>query len=209
MYSNTIIPFFWAALFSMALFLVSCEDDEEVTPGPVTTSIFGTITFENTDVWANWVDSGEVQITLFPEFSLDPPAGWGEVPDNFFGPGVPGGTYAIGAPYNSQDPIVLEYEAGKTEYTYEIEVEPGTYSALAAGFRHDFVADPSLRSATLGVHWGNETEVSHGIVIKINAGGMVVPVYDFPAPSAIEVAEGEQKEINFRADFGFVNQWYQ
>ena len=70
------------------VFLFACSD--EVTQE----KIYGEIELKNADVWSTWVDSGEVQVTLFPEFSLDPLAGWGEVPDNAFGPGVPGGTFA-------------------------------------------------------------------------------------------------------------------
>ena len=192
-----------AALFLVLAFTACNKDDD-----PQTTKVYGTITIENTDTWASWVDSGEVQLTLFPEFSLDPLAGWGAVPDNFFGPGVLGGTYAVGAPYNSQNPVILEYVPGKTKYDYEIEVEPGTYSALALGFRHDFVNDPTRKSATLGVYWGNDIVVSHGIVIRINAGGTVIPIFDYDPPATFEVKAGEQKELNFIADFDFVNDWY-
>jgi hypothetical protein len=150
-----------------------------------------------------------VEVTIFPAFSLDPLAGWGPIPDGTFGPGSLGGTYAVGAPYNSQNPVILEYEAGKTTYDYEIEVEPGTYSALAIGFRHDGVTDPSLKTATLGCHWGKETETSHGIVIKIQAGPSVLTIFDEPAPSTIEIKAEEQLELNFKADFAFVNEWYQ
>lgn len=191
---------------SMAVLFSSCGKDDD----PQATKIFGTISIENADTWASWVDSGEVQLTVFPEFSLDPLAGWGEVPDNFFGPGVPGGTFAVGAPYNSQNPVILEYVPGKSQYEYEIELEPGTYSALALGFRHDFVNDPTLKSATLGVYWGNENVVSHGIAIKIpGPGGTVIPIFNFPPPATFEIKAGEQKELDFKADFNFVNDWYQ
>lgn len=193
------------ALAMSSLFLTSCGDDD----GPKTTKVYGTITIENTDVWQTWQDSGEVQVTIFPAFSLDPLAGWGEVPDDFFAPGVPGGTYAVGAPYNSQNPVILTYEVGKSTYDYEIEVEPGTYSALAVGFRHNFVNDPTLKTATIGAHWGNENEVSHGVVIKVPAGPTVMTIFDYPAPATITIADGEEKEINFKCDFSFVEQWYQ
>jgi hypothetical protein len=124
------------------------------------------------------------------------------------GPDHPGGTFAVGAPYNSQNPLILEYEAGKTTYDYEIELEPGTYSALAVGFRHDFVNDPSKKTATLGVHHDNENEVSHGVVIKVAAGPQVMTVFDYPAPSTFEINEGETKNFNFKIDFDFVNEWY-
>lgn len=200
---NKLFAGFAAIALTLLILAAGCTKDENEA-----TKIYGKVTIDNINTWASWADSGEVQLTLFPEFSLDPLAGWGPVPDNFFGPNVPGGTFAVGAPYNSQNPIILEYQPGKTEYEYEIEVEPGTYSALALGFRHDFVNDPTLKSATLGVHWDNPTQVSHGIVIKIPMGGAVVPIFNFPAPAAIEVKDGEQKEINFKADFNFVLQWY-
>ena len=193
------------ALAMSSLLLTSCKDDE-----PTITNVHGTITIENAALWQTWQDSGLVEVTVFPEFSLDPMAGWGEVPDNFFGPGVPGGTYAVGAPYNSQNPVIFTYEAGKTTFDYEIELEPGTYSALAIGFRHNFINDPTLKTATLGAYWGNENEVSHGIVIKIPLpDGSIFPIFNYPAPTAFEIKAGEQKEINFKADFAFVEQWYQ
>ncbi len=178
-----------------ALLLSGCKDD------PKTTKVYGTITIDNAELWNTWQDSGVLEVTIFPAFSLDPLAGWGAIPDGTFGPGSPGGTYAVGAPYNSQNPVILEYKAGQTKYDYEIEVEPGTYSALAIGFRHDGVTDPSLKTATLGAYWGNETTVSHGIVIA--------PYFNYPAPSTITIKAEEQLELNFKADFGFVNLWYQ
>ncbi|HJW31593.1 MAG TPA: hypothetical protein VJ508_20350, partial [Saprospiraceae bacterium] len=120
-----------------------CKDDNAK---PNTAKIHGTITIDNADLWATWKDSGDVEVTIFPEFSLNPPAGWGDIPDDFFGPGVPGGRFALGAPYNAQNPVVFTYTAGKTQYDYEIEVEPGTYSALAIGFRNNRITDPSLKT---------------------------------------------------------------
>jgi len=201
--TKKVFHFFSIALFAVLLSLVACKKEEDKT-----TKVYGTITIDNPDTWATWKDSGEVQLTLFPKFSLDPLAGWGEVPDNFFGPNVLGGTYAVGAPYNSQNPLILKYEAGKTKYDYEIELEPGTYSALALGFRHNLVTDPSRKTATLGVHWGDTGQTSHGIVIRIRAGGMIIPVFNYPAPLTFDITEGEQKKIDFKADFDFVNQWY-
>lgn len=189
------------------LLATGCDDDD-----PTTATISGTITFENVDEWATWQDSGEVQVTIFPEFNLAPPpqgAGWGDIPDDFFGTGIPGGRFAIGAPYNAQNPVVLTFVPGQTQYNYSIEVEPGTYSALAVGFRHDFITDPSLRSATLGVYWDNPNSVSHGIVLKANIGGQVITLYNEPAPVPITVEAGDNLDIDFRADFGFVNEWYQ
>lgn len=193
------------ALVGFTMFLTSCGDDE---PEETRTRIYGTITVDNVDTWATWQDSGEVQLTIFPAFSLDPLAGWGALPDGFFGPNFIGGTYAAGAPYNSQNPLIAEYSAGSNSFSYELEVEPGTYSALALGFRNDKVTDPSLKTATLGVHWNNPSQVSHGVVIKVQAGPSVITIFDYPAPAAITIAEGEELEINFKADFDFVKQWY-
>ncbi|MDX1479373.1 MAG: hypothetical protein R3301_16775 [Saprospiraceae bacterium] len=193
-----------AILFS-AITFTGCDKDDP----PTTATLFGTITIDNVELWETWQDSGEVQLTLFPEFSLDPPAGWGPIPDGYFGPGTLGGTFALGAPVNAQNPIVLEYAPGVTQWEFEITVDPGTYSALALGFRHDFINDPSLRSATLGVHWNNPSQVSHGIVIRVpGPGGQVIPVYNEPAPATFTVNAGDKLDVSFRADFGFVEDWY-
>lgn len=202
--TKKVFHFLAVTALTVVVSLTSCK--KEIDPP---TRIHGTITIENADTWATWKDSGEVQLTIFPKFSLDPLAGWGEVPDNFFGPNVLGGTFAVGAPYNSQNPIVLTYEPGKTQYHYDLELEPGTYSALALGLRHNLVTDPSRRTATLGVHWGNADQVSHGVVIRVRTpGGMVIPVFNFPAPLTFEIGKSESKEINFKANFDFVKQWY-
>ena len=186
------------------LALTSCGDDDE----PTTATIHGTITVQNDELWETWQDSGEIQLSLFPAFNLAlPPAGtgWGDVPNEFYGPGVPGGRFAIGAPVETR---TIDLVPGDSTYTYSFEVEPGTYSALALGFRHDFVTDPSKRSATLGVHWNNATEVSHGIVINVPAGpGQFISIINEPAPSVITVDAGDDVEIDFTADLGFVNVW--
>ena len=196
------------ALLATAVAISSCKKDDDPEPEPTTAIIKGNITLLNTDVWEQYQDSGEVQLTIFPEFSLNPPAGWGPIPDDAFGPGVPGGTFAAGAPSNAQNPLIFEYQANANVGSYELEVDPGTYSALALGFRHDFVTDPSLRTATLGVHWGNPAEVSHGIVIKANIGGNIITLFDEPAPTAITVEAGDEITIDFTADFGIIPQWY-
>ncbi len=172
-------------------------------------TISGTINIDNANLWATWKDSGVVEITIFPAFSLNPPAGWGDIPDNFFGPGVPGGRFALGAPYNSQNPIVLNYTPGVTGFTYSMEVEPGTYSALAIGFRNNRIVDPSKKTATLGVAWDHPDSTSHGIVLKVDVGGgNIMTIFNDPAPSVITLAKGDDVQINFKADFAFVNQWY-
>ena len=176
-------------------------------------TISGTITIENPNTWGIWKDSGEVQLTIFPEFvNAAPPAGagWGPISPNTLYPGFPGGTFALGAPSNAQNPIVLTYVPGQTEYPYELEVDPGTYSALALGFRHDGISDPSLKTATLGVHWNTPATVSHGIVVKIDVGGgQIVTIFDYPAPTTFTLVKGDDVQINFKADFAFVEQWYQ
>ncbi len=62
------------------------------------------------------------------------------------------------------------------------------------------MTDPSLKTATLGVHWNTPGTVSHGVVIA--------PFFNYPAPVSFDIAAGEEKEINFKADFGFVTTWY-
>jgi hypothetical protein len=194
------------AIALLATVFSACKDD---TVAPTTARIHGVITVENTDIWATWQDSGIVELTIFPEFSLNPPAGWGAIPDDYFGPGVPGGTFALGAPWNAQNPLIATYQAGVTQYSYELTVDPGTYSALALGFRHDRITDPSLKTATLGVYWNKPDSVSHGIVLKVDVGGgNIVTIFDYPAPTPITVKAGDDVEINFKADFAFVEDWY-
>ena len=55
-------------LLGMLLVTSACEKDEEAT----TATIQGQITVNSTDIWAQYQDSGEVQLTIFPEFSLGP-----------------------------------------------------------------------------------------------------------------------------------------
>ena len=199
-------------LTALTTVFLACKDNND-SPKPTTAKIHGLITIVDTaDLWSTWKDSGDVELTIFPEFSLDPPAGWGEVPDDFFGAGVPGGVFALGAPVNSQNPFILDYSSGTTVHQYQYEIsnlDPGTYSALAVGFRHDRITDPSLKSATLGVYWGHEDEVSHGIVIKVDVGGgNIVTIFNDPPPSPITLEAGDDLEVNFKADFGFVKEWY-
>jgi hypothetical protein len=187
--------------------MMSCKDDPVE---PDTATISGTITIENTDLWATWKDSGEVQLTIFPAFTLNPPAGWGDIPADALYPGFPGGRFALGAPANAQNPIILNYSPGVTQYHYTLTLQPGTYSALALGFRHDLITDPSKKTATLGVHWGNPNVVSHGVVIKADiGGGQIITIFDEPAPSVITLEKGDNINIDFKADFGFVEEWYQ
>lgn len=186
----------------------SCKDDDAE---PDTAKISGTITIENAQIWEMWKDSGEVQLSIFPEFvAAVPPAGagWGDVPDGLFGPGVPGGRFALGAPSNAQNPTILTYTQGTTlQYDYTLEVDPGTYSALAVGFRHDNITDPSRRTATLGVHFDNPNDVSYGIVIRPAIGAP--NIFNEPAPSTIILEKGDDVTINFKADFAIVPLWYQ
>ncbi len=208
-----ILSFSIKALFLLAiptLFFASCKDDVAT---PDTAKIHGTITIDSAYLWSTWQDSGIVELTIFPEFvDAAPPtgAGWGAISPNVLYPGFPGGTFALGAPANAQNPFILTYEAGKTTYDYELEVDPGTYSALALGFRHDRIVDPSLKSATLGVYWNNPDVTSHGVVIKVDiGGGNIFTVFDYPAPATFTLNKGDNVEYNFKADFSFVNAWYQ
>jgi len=196
---------FLAVLLSAGIMLLSsCKDDD-----PTTAKIHGTIEFENSIIWPLWIDSGEVQVTIFPEFSLDPSAGWGEIPDNHYFPGSVGGFFPVGAPYNSQDPFVLTYNPLSTSYDYELEVEPGIYSVLAVGFRKDDVSDPNRRTAPMGVHWNNPDTKSYGIVLKVDVGGgNIVTIFDDPAPETLDLKAGDDLTINFKADFSIVPAWY-
>ena len=187
--------------------MTSCKDD---APVPDTAKISGTVTIQNAALWSTWKDSGVVELVIFPKYSLDPfpGSGWGDVPADYYGPGSLDGRYALGAPYNSQNPLVITYSPGISGFTYDLTVDPGTYSALALGFRHNRITDPSLKTATLGVYWDHPTQVSHGIIIKANIGGQAVTLFNDPAPTTITVAKGDKITLDFTADFAFVQQWY-
>jgi hypothetical protein len=197
---------FLAILFSAGVMVLSsCKDDDE----PTTAKLHGTVTFENVPIWTAWVDSGAVQLNIFPEFSLDPYAGWGEVPDNLFGPGSLGGFFPIGAPINTQDPIEVEYEAGITGFSYEIELDPGTYSALAVGFKHYYIDDSFKSTAPIGVYYGNPDVASYGVRISISTPMGPIQILDDPAPTILELEAGDDFEYNFKADFALVPQYFQ
>lgn len=170
-----------------AFAFTGCDDDK-----PNTATIHGTITFRNVDVWKASgtgtkadVDSGEVQVTIFGD-EVWADQGGGVV--------VPGG-----APANV--PFILTRVAGDSTYEYEIEVDPGTYSALAVGFRTYRAVSASNKTATLGVYWNHPDSISHGIVYP--------PYYNYPVPVAITVEKGDNVTLDFKADFGFVNSWFQ
>ncbi len=172
---------FIVVLISFTAFY-SCSEDSSSSD---VTRVYGTITMENTQFWPAWEDSGEVQVTIFADNV------WQKSPTSF----------PVGPPFNFNDPYILTYEPGKTQYDYEIEVEPGTYSALAVGFNIFNQSIPADRqTATLGVYWGNPDSVSHGLIIP--------PFLNYPVPSDISIADGEEKRLDFKADFAFVLGWY-
>lgn len=159
----------------LTVIVMGCDDS------PSTATITGTITFDNIGLWSTWQDSGEVQVTIFPD------GAWTS---------TPAGTFPVAAPVYV---LTLSLNDTTPTYDYSFKIEPGTYSALSVGFRHDLVTDQTKRSATLGVHWGVTDSVSHGIVIS--------PFFDYPAPSSFSVEKGDELMIDFRADFAFVNVW--
>lgn len=179
------------ALSVFALNMIGCDDDK-----PDTATIHGTITFKNVDVWkASGTgtkadeDSGLVEVTIF-EDSVWIEAGGVRTPQ--------------GAPYNAQNPVILTRVAGDSTYEYSIKVEPGTYSALAVGFRTNRNVPADKKTATLGVYWNNPNQVSSGLLLPFPPLNLTDP-----APVAITVEKGDNLELNFVANFGFVNQWFQ
>ena len=183
-----------------------CKDDDDDKPNSAT--IYGEITLQNASLWDTWKDSGDVELSLFGEFVAAAPPngkGWGYIPADLLYPGAPDGMFPLSAPSFTD---TVAYAAGETHIHYELEVTPGTYSALAIGFRNNSVSNPSTKTATLGVEWDHPTEVSHGILLKVGPpGGPCVTILDEPAPSVITLEKGDNVEINFTADFGFVEVW--
>lgn len=169
-----------------AFAFIGCDDDK-----PNTATIHGTITFKNLYTWAqsgtvSSADSGVVEVVIFGD------SVWAA---------SPGGTFAQGAPYNANDPVILTINPSDSTYEYSIEVEPGTYSALAVGYRtnRSYSSASGKKTATLGVHWDHPDSVSYGFTFT------GVPGY--PAPVPITVSKGDNVEINFRADYKFAATW--
>ena len=196
-------------LFAVAVLTVaSCNKDDDDTIPPNAAIFTGVITMENIDVWREWQGLGDVHVNVFPEFSIDPPMGWGPVPDGAYAPDFVGGTFAVGLPVSN--PIELDFSEGQTEFGYTFTLNnmegPVTFSALAVAFVHDTITDTQLRTAPLGVWWANRDSVSHGVVIKPAIGAD--PIHDYPAPASFTINPGEFLELDFKADFGFVEDWY-
>jgi len=190
----------------VATFVVpGCKDDDDAKPD--TATIHGTITLQNASLWDTWKDSGDVELSLFGKFVQAAPPngkGWGYIPEGLLYPGSPEGRYPLSAPEFTD---TVTYVQGQTQIHYELEVTPGEYSALAIGFRNNSVSNPSTKTATLGVHWDHPTEVSHGLLLKVDAGGQIMTIIDDPAPTVLTLEKGDNVEINFTADFGFVEVW--
>lgn len=171
----------------MAVMIFSCDNNK-----PDTATIHGTISFKNVSAWkASGTlsiadeDSGVVEVTIFGDSIWT----------------LSGGVRApINAPFNAQNPVILSRVAGDSTYEYSIEVDPGTYSALAVGFRTNRSYNSTKKSATLGVYWNQPDSVSSGLLIPM--------ALNDPAPSAITVAKGDDVTLDIKADFGFVNTWF-
>lgn len=187
---------FLLGFFAIIVMASGCDDDKT----PDYAVIRGTITFENVDEWATWQDSGQVDVGIWPAYNLATPStssGWGAYPANFYFPGSAAGLAPLNVPAFDS---VLARNGSSTTYDYSFRVEPGTYSAVAVGFRHSRITDPSTRTASLGVHWGMPDSVSHGIVVG---------PFNYPGPTAVTVEAGDVVDLDFKADFGFVNVWFQ
>lgn len=174
---------------ALAVFAFTGCDDSK----PNTATIHGTITFENLNTWTqsglvSSADSGIVEVVIFPD------SGWAS---------GTGGTFARVAPFNANDPVILNIDSSISTYEYSIEVEPGTYSALAVGYRTNraYSSASGKKTATLGVHWEHPDSVSYGFTFSPGPPG-------YPAPSPITVAKGDHVEINFKANYGFIGTWF-
>lgn len=170
-----------------AFAFTGCDDDK-----PNTATIHGTITFKNLNTWTqsgsvSSADSGVVEVVIFPE------SGWAS---------GTGGTFARVAPVNANNPVIFEIDSTDSTYEYSIDVPPGTYSALAVGYRtnRSYSSASGKKTATLGVHWDHPDSVSYGFTFT------GVPGY--PAPSPITVSKGDDVTIDFKANYGFISTWF-
>lgn len=175
MFATTVLTIFFVLSWG-------CDDDNGMAPEFA--SVSGTITFENV---ALWPDSGEVQVTIWPE-------------------GVWTASGPMGPPQNPNDPLVLTKNPGQTQYSYEIAGLPeGVYSAIAVGWRHP---DPNLpaeqRSAVLGVYLGDPNIVSTGLIIDFPGSP-----FQGPLPAEITLEKGENRTgLDIKADFANIQLFF-
>jgi hypothetical protein len=185
---KTNVSFWILMIMVMSLVMFACTDSST----PDTATIHGTITFKNFSSWKASgthtiadVDSGVVEVTIFGDSIWT----------------LSNGVRApINAPFNSQNPFVINRIAGDSIYEYSIDVDPGTYSALAVGFRTNRSYSATKKTATLGVYWNHPDSVSSGLYIP--------SALNDPAPSPITVAKGDNVQLDFKANFGFVTTWF-
>lgn len=164
------------------LFLVAlgCDGDNGVSSEFATIS--GTVTFENVTLWP---DSGEVQITIWPQ------GVW-----TAFGP--------MGPPQNPNNPITLTKNNNQSRYDYQIDGLPkGEYSAIAVGWRHpDETLPAEQRSAVLGVYLDDSNTVSVGLVIPNTP-------FQGPLPAVFTLEKGQNRTgMDIKADFANIQLFF-
>ncbi len=175
------LPFVIAAIVPVLLLSIGCNNDNGASSEFA--SVSGTITFDNV---ALWPDSGEVQVTIWPQDV------WTQC-----GP--------MGPPQNPNNPLVLTKVAGQTQYSYTIDGLPeGEYSAIAVGWRHPDESLPDeRRSAVLGVYLNNPNTASTGLNCPPN-----IPLQD-PLPVVVTLQRGENRTgLDIRADFAKIQLFF-
>ena len=174
---QSILVFFSSVPF---LFSIACLGDDGVSSDLST--ITGTITFQN---FAMWPDSGEVQITIFPQ-SI-----W-----TANGP--------IGPPQNANNPVILARDVTVNQYNYFIgDLPAGEYSAIAVGWRHpDETLPAEQRTAVLGVYLNGSNTVSTGLNIPDSP-------FQGPLPAVINIEKGrDHAGLSFTADFANIQLFF-
>jgi hypothetical protein len=170
-----------ALIVSVIWLSIGCNSDNGTSSEFA--SVSGTITFDNV---ALWPDSGEVQVTIWPQ------GVWTQC-----GP--------TGPPQNPNNPLVLTKVTAQTQYSYIIDGLPeGEYSAIAVGWRHPNENLPAeRRTAVLGVYINNLNTASTGLNCPPN-----IPLQDL-LPIVITLRKGENRNgLNIRADFAKIQLFF-
>ncbi|MFQ5674565.1 MAG: hypothetical protein ACE5G1_01600 [bacterium] len=166
----------FSILAVFCLLTLSCSGDAFVESNDLS-SISGTITFDNVMMWP---DSGEVQVTIWPQ-------------------GVWTASGPIGPPQNATEPVTIVRNGIENQYGYLITGLPdGEYSAVTVGWRHpDETLPAEQRSAVLGVYLSDPNMISTGLVIPNTP-------FQGPLPSVISVKKEDRTKVDIRADFAFL-----
>jgi hypothetical protein len=132
-------------VLGLSLFLIGCSDNNDSSMPPVTGSLSGYVIFHG-----QWPDSGNVQLSIFNNWSTDPCSWCGM---------APGGPPAYYTPSFTRP---LNPTGTDTLYYTITGISLGTYHSIAVGWRAPHVSDINCDEPTIGL-WGADPNSTDSI----------------------------------------------